>query len=276
MTRSIRNHIISNNMKAAALELVAFTEEYFPRYYSEAVVHASNLHELIAEERQGLQDPKELRRERRRIRHAILALLEVVEAELEPSDKDATTEATVSDVTTEVFISYSWSDSAIADEVDSAFQARGRALIRDVRDAPYRADIPDFMKRLGQGSAVVLLISDAYLKSRNCMFEALELLQHADFSKRIFPVVLPSGTTIYDEVASAEYVQFWDARGIEIDTKLRALPSMSNAASLFEELSHVVRIKNTVDDFIARLRRMNALTLEAHRRTQFQEILRLV
>jgi hypothetical protein len=46
---------------------------------------------------------------------------------------------------------------------------------------------------------VIVVLSDKYLKSENCMFELVEIAKHGNFVDRIFPVVL-SSANIYDPV----------------------------------------------------------------------------
>ena len=46
------------------------------------------------------------------------------------------------------------------------------------------------MQQIGQGNCILVIISDKYLKSENCMFELLEIANHGDIYDRIFPIVL--------------------------------------------------------------------------------------
>ena len=176
----------------------------------------------------------------------------------------------------DVSISYSWADSAIADEIDAVLAARGIRLTRDVRDVPYRADIPEFMERLGRAGKVVMLISDAYLKSRNCMFEALEFLEHGDFRGRAVPVVLSDAAAIYDAAGSAGYLEFWGARVQELNARLKALPSLENAGRIVAELDHCARIRASIDGFVEQVQRMNVLTPQAHRDAGWRHVIEAV
>jgi hypothetical protein len=70
-----------------------------------------------------------------------------------------------------IFLSYSWKDRDIADEIDNDFKAVGITFRRDERDAKYRTSIKEFMDTVGKHDYVVMLISDDYLRSANCMYE---------------------------------------------------------------------------------------------------------
>src|SRR4051812_19256236 len=96
----------------------------------------------------------------------------------------------------QIFLSYSWANKDIADAIDNDFKSVGITFQRDVRDVNYTESIKDFMHRIGKSDFVVMLISDEYIKSENCMYEVTELLGAHEFEKRILPVVL-SNATIY-------------------------------------------------------------------------------
>jgi hypothetical protein len=100
-----------------------------------------------------------------------------------------------------VFISYAWGDEReeIVNQLDQALAQRGLKIIRDKRDLGYKGSINAFMERIGQGNCVIVVISDKYLRSPNCMFELVEIAEGKQFHDRIFPIVL-NDADIYDPV----------------------------------------------------------------------------
>ena len=52
-----------------------------------------------------------------------------------------------------IFLSYSWANTNIADEIDKDFQVIGIQFKRDVRDAHYRSSIKEFMQQIGKNSS---------------------------------------------------------------------------------------------------------------------------
>ena len=266
----IKQAIQVNDLKGAIDALLAFTHEQRSRFHNEVILHAGSLNQWLEDKRAGLLSSDEARREQSRIRHALLGLIDVIEeASKTPAPR---TVSHVPGSQWEIFISYSWAVSNIADDIDTAFKLRGITLSRDVRDAPYKADIGAFMQRLGQSSYVILVISDSYLKSRNCMYEALELLKNEDFNDRIFPIVLPDAAKIYDAVASVEYLNYWNHKIEELNETLKSLPSMGHAGRVYEEINQSERIRSAIDDFIYRIQNMNTLTIEKHRAENYQSI----
>ena len=92
----------------------------------------------------------------------------------------------------EIFISYSWHDEGlnVADDLERCLQEKGFAVMRDNRAIGYKGLIKEYMQRLGRGRCIILVLSDQYFKSPNCMYELLQIAQQPDFRKRIFPVVV--------------------------------------------------------------------------------------
>ena len=92
----------------------------------------------------------------------------------------------------EVFVSYAWKPESctIVDQLQQALGQHGIRLLRDVEEVRYKDSIRDFMRRIGKGKCVVVVISEKYLKSENCMFEMVEIVKAQAFRERIFPIVL--------------------------------------------------------------------------------------
>ena len=85
----------------------------------------------------------------------------------------ATTAVGQATIGKEIFISYAWDGESeqIVNQLDQAFQAKGITIVRDKRDVGFKERIKAFMERIGRGKAVIVVISEKYLKSENCMFE---------------------------------------------------------------------------------------------------------
>ncbi|MBP2660443.1 MAG: lipoprotein NlpI [Firmicutes bacterium] len=84
-----------------------------------------------------------------------------------------------------LFISYSWKNKNFVDELDYDFKKIGITLTRDIRDAPDYKSLSSFMKSIRECDYAILIISDEYLKSYNCLYEIIEFLQEKNFEERI-------------------------------------------------------------------------------------------
>jgi RsiW-degrading membrane proteinase PrsW (M82 family) len=171
-----------------------------------------------------------------------------------------------------VFISYAWGGESeeIVNQIDDALQQRGLTIIRDKRELGYKGSISTFMERIGQGNCVIVVISDKYLRSSNCMFELVEIANGKQFHDRVFPIVL-SDANIYDPVKRLDYVKHWESKLTDLDKAMRKV-SQANLQGIREDIDLYDRIRDNVSGLTSILKDMNTLTPEMHRNSDFSEI----
>ena len=171
-----------------------------------------------------------------------------------------------------VFISYAWGGESeeIVNQIDVALQQRGLTIIRDKRDLEYKGSINSFMERIGDGNCVIVIISDIYLRSPNCMFELVEIADGKQFHDRVFPIVL-SDANIYDPIKRLDYVKHWEGKLAELDKAMREV-GQANLQGIREEIDQYSRIRDKVSGLTSILKDMNTLTPEMHRDSDFSEI----
>lgn len=174
----------------------------------------------------------------------------------------------------EVFVSYAWSaeSSAIVDQLQQALGQQGIRLIRDREEVRYRDSIRDFMRRIGQGKCVVVVISEKYLRSENCMYEMVEVAKALGLRERIFPIVL-SDANIYKATGRIRYVRYWEDQIQELDEALKTVRG-DNLTKLQEDLNVYAEIRRLFDGIADTLRDMNALTPDQHEGSGFDELIR--
>lgn len=91
----------------------------------------------------------------------------------------------------DVFISYSWADEPFVDWLCKVFSDSGITYFRDTNNfALYDKFDVSIKHHISESRFVVALISQSYLSSYWCMFEALETMQGEDRAQRLLPVVL--------------------------------------------------------------------------------------
>jgi hypothetical protein len=171
-----------------------------------------------------------------------------------------------------VFISYAWGGEReeIVNQMDTALQQRGITIVRDKRDLGYKGSIGEFMDRIGQGNCVIIVISDKYLRSSNCMFELVEIADGKQFRDRIFPVVL-NDANIYDPVKRIEYVRHWEAKRAELAEAMKTVDP-ANLQGIREDMDLYDRIRDRISGLTSTLKDMNTLTPEMHRDSNFQDL----
>jgi formylglycine-generating enzyme required for sulfatase activity/energy-coupling factor transporter ATP-binding protein EcfA2 len=171
-----------------------------------------------------------------------------------------------------VFISYAWGGESeeTVNQIDGALQQRGLKIIRDKRDLGYKGSISAFMERIGQGNCVIIVISDKYLRSPNCMFELVEIAEGKEFHGRVFPIVL-SNAEIYDPVRRLEYVKHWELKRGELAQAMKEVDP-ANLQGIREDMDLYDRIRDKVSGLTSILKDMNTLTPDMHRDSDFSEI----
>jgi len=176
----------------------------------------------------------------------------------------------------EVFVSYAWNtqSNVVVDRVQQALEQEGIRLLRDREEVRYRDSIRDFMRRIGQGKCVVVVLSEKYLKSENCMFEMVEIAKEPDLRERIFPIVL-SDANIYKATGRVKYVRYWEDEIQELDEALKTVRG-DNLTKLQEDLNIYSEIRRLFDGIADTLRDMNALTPDQHEGSGFEELIRRI
>ncbi len=174
----------------------------------------------------------------------------------------------------QVFISYAWGGESelVADELQEILNANSFVLVRDKTDLAFKGLIREFMERIGQGNLVVLVISDKYLKSKNCMFELLEVAKKGEFHDRVFPIVLPDAR-IYDAFSLIDYVDYWEQQTKALNAKIKSIDSLADTRKILEELDLYADIRGAIDDLAGKIGNMNTLSLEIMRERKYLPLL---
>ena len=177
-----------------------------------------------------------------------------------------------SDNTKEIYLSYAWGGESekFVNDLDQAIQNKGITLIRDKRNLGYKGSIKGFMERIGQGKGIVVVISDEYLKSKNCMSELIQIAANKNFIDRIFPIVL-SDADIYDAINRIEYIKHWENKITELDTAMKTV-SAANLHGIREDIDIFDTIRDEIAKLTDILQDMNTLTPDMHRDTDFQTL----
>lgn len=173
----------------------------------------------------------------------------------------------------QVFISYAWGgeSEAIVDDLERELHGCGVIPVRDKNDLRYTDSVKDFMRGLAQGKAIVVVVSDRYLRSANCCFELLHMSKDPDWRSRIFPIVLDDAR-IYDAASRLEYVRYWEQQYEELEGSLKGVAS-HHLGGLREDADLYAEIRTALPSLLEVLGDLNALPADAHRRSRFKELM---
>lgn len=92
----------------------------------------------------------------------------------------------------------------------------------DLEHAKYRNNLIDFEEKIGDGLIVLPVISESYLKSKECMYELAKTSENGHLSQRLFPLI----TFDVDRSAKGLQVQlkYWTKRLYKLTAEAESLP----------------------------------------------------
>jgi hypothetical protein len=172
----------------------------------------------------------------------------------------------------EVFISYKWGGAAeaLAGDIQATMEDRRIVVTRDKSEMAYRDSIQQFMRRMGAGKCIIVILDKAYLQSKSCMFELTEINSHPEFKSHVFPVVMHDAG-IFDAINRIRYVKYWEAMKAELEQAMKEV-GQENLQGIREELDLYEMIRNTIAGLLDVLADMNTLTPEVHRDADFGQL----
>lgn len=154
-----------------------------------------------------------------------------------------------------LFLSYSWKDEKKANEIDTFFSDLGVEIKRDKKSIEQWGSIRNFMDSIQNSDYAILIISDAYLKSVNCMYEITQLMKDVQYKNRIFPVIID--TEIYQLKKRIDYIVYWEEKYDEIKKEVARVKNPENIGKLSVELHQFREISYTIGEFLDIIKDMN-------------------
>uniref|UniRef100_UPI0040562F3F NB-ARC domain-containing protein n=1 Tax=Candidatus Electronema sp. TaxID=2698783 RepID=UPI0040562F3F len=176
-----------------------------------------------------------------------------------------------------VYISYSWGAEKrhpLVDELLAALKAKGIEVKRDRNEINPYDSIRAYMDDLAEGRAIILVLSEEYFKSPNCMYELREIYlnNRKEFRKRIFPVVL-EGTKFHRAADRIRYIKFWVEETATLNAKLSSVSREDLSAVSHNELRDYADFRRMIDDLLALISDMCSPTQEEHLKTGFSALI---
>lgn len=205
---------------------------------------------------------------------------------IDANDENANIDKTVKTV----FLSYCQKDKDIADCIDEKMGKllEGTAtLSRDIRDVEYHESFKKFMQSIEKHDYVISIISDNYLKSRNCMYEMLEVVKDSKFSQRLLFIVLTNedakyykiapvqniGADVYSVSGQARYLKYWSQMDKELDSEIEEIGNSIYAINQIKEKKIIQKILLDLPDFLEFVRDNKGLSLAEHLENGFTDMI---
>lgn len=153
-----------------------------------------------------------------------------------------------------IFVSYCQRDSVYADNIDLYFSGKNINIHRDVRDISSWKSIREYMNSIRDMDYAILIITDNYLKSFNCMYEVLEVIKEKNYEHKIFPVVIE--TSIYSAIGRIPYIKYWEDKFEELKHNISQI-NFINTGTLIDDLKRTQNICLAIEEFLSKVADMN-------------------
>lgn len=174
-----------------------------------------------------------------------------------------------------IFLSYCWQNDNIANLIYNLFEREGIKIIRDKHDLNYKQSIKEFMEQVRDADYVIMLISEEYLKSINCMYEVLEFIKDEDYKMRILPLI-HQDTNIFNIIGRIDYIKYWEEEYEKLKEAANTV-SRESSAEISNEIKKISNIKNTISEFINNIIDMNNIIYkDTIHDEEFKKIIKVV
>ncbi len=181
-------------------------------------------------------------------------------------------------ITKTVFMSYCQKDSPILNIIEKELIDRVRwiKISRDIRDVRYKESLSMFMQSIGDHDFIVVIISDQYLKSINCMYEMVEMMRDRKYIEKLLFVIItendkqyygdsvdiPIGVDLYSLAGQNEYIKYWKIKETEIREMIKSLDDPVHTKNHVEEIQMVKLIQIGIQSFMDAVSDRKGISLE--------------
>lgn len=189
-----------------------------------------------------------------------------------------------------IFLSYCQKDADVAECLEKTMtphiQDKAK-LSRDIRDVEYHESFKQFMQSIEKHDYVITLISDNYLKSRNCMYEMLEVVKDSNFSEKLLFIVLENddvkyyknaptesiGADVYSASGQAKYSKYWSSVDKKLDMEIEEIGNPMYAIAQIKEKRIVQKILLDLPEFLEFIRDNKGISLSEHIERSFEDMI---
>lgn len=173
-----------------------------------------------------------------------------------------------------IFLSYCWADKVLADQIEQDLKQIGIRIIRDKNELEYKDSIEKFMARVREVDFVIVLFSDDYLRSKNCLHELFDLLKEKEFEHKILPI-LSGDCKFFTAQQRLPFLQYWEKKRDELQVALSQVDILTSP-SLQEELRFATQVCLQLDQHLTKLADMNHLSFEQMRSENYRSLIQKI
>lgn len=190
-----------------------------------------------------------------------------------------------------VFISYTHKDSDLTNIIEARLkQQRNIIVSRDINVTQYRDSLDEFMQTIREHDYVISIVTDAYIKSLNCMYEITQLMKDTNYKEKLFFIVVRKEDEVYFEKENLyesfeakiyniydrlDYISHWTNEKERLENRIKEynipISLMEHLATDMKKLESVIPSMN---DFIALISDKVGRSFKEMEQNEFEEILK--
>ena len=148
-----------------------------------------------------------------------------------------------------LFLSYCWADKDIANYVDDYCSNHNIPIVRDIRDIGKWESIKLYMRKIRNSDYALLIITPRYLKSKNCMYEIMEMMKEINYNRKIVPLVLPDAN-VFNEAGKLDYIGYWKTEYDNLLQKINEVGDLIATIEVQQELKIINEIYKNIGEFM--------------------------
>ena len=189
-----------------------------------------------------------------------------------------------------VFLSYCHKDRKIMKVIKLSLEQEPYIeLTVDEGKLDYKSDIVQFMSKIKIHDFAVVIISDSYLRSRNCMYEITELMKDDNYMDKLLFIILSDDErcfyeekdiqikpNIYDPMERFKYIEYWSGKEKELNECLHSIKDISKVPMLADDLNKISLIARNVDKILNKLASQKGVSFNEMYESDFKNIKEII
>ena len=156
---------------------------------------------------------------------------------------------------TTIFISHTGKDTTLAKSFEESLKKYNYNVIIDTTDLKSWDNLKNFMKSIRETDYVILIVSDGFLHSPNCIYEVSELLKDDMFIDKIFPISVSTSDekSLFNLIYKAEIIKYWEIQKNLLTKKVSELNDIQSMAGIIDEYRDTIHFPENISIFLGKI-----------------------
>lgn len=170
-----------------------------------------------------------------------------------------------------VYVSYRWQEpieGITRNWLVPSIEAVGFRCMIDVKECTYKHRLDKFEEEIGSAERIVIMLSEKFYYSDQCMYEAALITKHDRLDERLFPVNI--GDYPHNDDFYHKLLEYWDVEERKVSEYLRTHDY--GLEPFQEKMNRLNLIKENIGKFWSHISNENFLNFSAVSANNFKMI----